>query len=995
MRDIPSRFGGLKLLFLLLFAFLLIPACQFSDEDPLASIEIHPDFQIELVAREPLTFDPVDLEFDEQGRAFVIEMPGYPFPDEGSRVVLLEDTDADGSFDKRTIFARDLSSGTTILPYRGGLLVGAPPDILFLKDTNGDNVADVRERLLGGFALENSQHNFNGLTYGLDNWIYGANGGNDGKVFWVDNPADTIPLREADFRFRLEEGKFERIGKTVWGFGLSFDSWGRIYTTSSVDHIHTIVFPGRYIEGLPLTPLSTTWKNSDHEEGGLARIYPIGAQETRVNHPEQSGYFSGACGIVSYTGGAFPEAFNENTFVCDVVLNLVHRDIIKLEGVSPLASRAREKVEFLASSDRGFRPVGMTIGPDGAIYLLDMHRTVIEHPEWIPDEIEKNLDLDAGKTEGRIYRITPKSGLPQVTPSFPRNDIATVVNHLAHKNKWWRDTAQRLLVDWQDTTAVVPLENLLRRHENPLARLHALWTLVGLNALSEKNLIGALSDPSAGVREHALKIAEMRMSDDDRLLAAVLNRATDNAPRVRMQTALTLGTLPARRARIAVREALLNIASRDVDDRWIRLAVLSGARQSPEVLLTEILKYPKDWQSDGATQLIIDLTQMVGHQQSGREVANLLSLSSKNKHLNNSQMKIVLASLSEGINGRDAPPAIRGVSASINRSLYALERRNNLSLTCAAWQIRDALRMKPSGNQRRLLRSAWRVVSDPSAGAAQRLESLELLSFAEYQDRADLLFALLDSRTPGDLQWAAMTQLVDAGTPGIAERVISVWKTLGPDVREKAGDFLLYRPENHDLLLTALEKGEITLGELYLHLERRRTLLRSEDENIRKRAEALFSDAGVVTRKEAIEQMRPALSLTGDAEHGMAVFKTLCARCHQVGDVGSNVGPNLTEINRKSPETLLFEILDPNAVMEIQYISHTIKTTEGEILTGLIDSETDDAVVLLNADEVRQRVSRSKIAAMSSSGLSLMPEELEIGMDHQAMADLLAFLQRR
>ncbi len=993
MRNIPSRFGGLKILFLLVFAFLIIPACQFSDEDPVASIEIHPDFQIELVAREPLTFDPVDLEFDEQGRAFVIEMPGYPFPDEGSRVVLLEDTDEDGSFDKRTIFARDLSIGTTLLPYQGGLLVGAPPDVVFLKDTDGDNVADVRERLLGGFAVENSQHNFNGLTYGLDNWIYGANGGNDGKVFWVDNPADTIPLREEDFRFRLDERKFERIGETVWGFGLSFDSWGRIYTTSSVDHIHTIVFPGRYIEGLPLTPLSTTWKNSDHEEGGLARIYPIGEQETRVNHPEQSGHFSGACGIISYTGGAFPEAFKENTFVCDVVLNLVHRDVIKLDGVSPMASRAREKVEFLASSDRGFRPVGMTIGPDGAIYLLDMHRTVIEHPEWIPDEIEKDLDLDEGKTEGRIYRITPKGGLPWITPSFPRNDITAVVDQLTHKNKWWRDTAQRLLVDWQDATAVAPLEGLLRNSENPLARLHAMWTLVGLNALSEKDLIHALSDPSAGVREHAIKIAENRMTDD-RLLAAVLKCATDDAPRVRMQTALTLGTLPARRARIAVREALLSIAARDIDDRWSRLAVLSGARQSPQVVLTEILKYPKDWQSEGAIQLVSDLTQMVGHQQSGRDVADLLALCSKNKRLDNSQIKIVLAGLSEGINGRNAPPTIRGVSASINRSLYSFERRNNLSLTCAAWEVRDALKMKPSENQRRLLRSAWRIVSDPSAETAQRLESLELLSFAEYQDRADLLFALLDSRTPGELQLAAMTQLANARAPGIAERVISVWKTLGPEVRAKAGDFLLYRPENHDLLLTALENEEITLGELYLHLERRRTLLWSDDENIRKRAEALFSDAGVVTRKEAIEQMRPALALAGDEERGMTVFKSLCAKCHQVGELGSNVGPNLTEINRKSPETLLYEILDPNAVMEIQYISHTIKTTEGEILTGLIDSETDDAIVLLNADEARQRISRSKIAAMSSSGLSLMPEELETGMDHQAMADLLAFLQK-
>jgi hypothetical protein len=269
-------------------ALFFLIGCRRQLDGALESFQIHPAFEIELAAKEPVVFDPVDVEFDEHGRAFVLEMPGYPSMKEPSRVILLGDKN--------------------------------------------------REILLSGFVVENPQHNINGLTYGLDNWIYGANGGNSGNVYWPGDSLNRIPLRDDDFRFDLEERKLGRLGASAGGFGITFDDWGRLFGTHNLEHISLLVIPGRYLAGMASAAPGTRTLISDHDENGLSRIYPIGPQETRVNHPEQAGYFSGACGITCYTGGAFLEAFNGNVFVADVVLNLVHHDIVKPNGASLVAS---------------------------------------------------------------------------------------------------------------------------------------------------------------------------------------------------------------------------------------------------------------------------------------------------------------------------------------------------------------------------------------------------------------------------------------------------------------------------------------------------------------------------------------------------------------------------------------------------------------------------------------------------------------------------------
>jgi putative membrane-bound dehydrogenase-like protein len=976
-------------------ALLAGPAAQaVSPDEALTTFELHPAMQIELVAYEPLITDPVDMEFDEQGRAYALEMPGYPFPTEAGRVVLLTDTDGDGIFDKRTVFAENFPVADSLMPYRGGLLVASPPDIIFVKDTTGDGVADHREVLLGGFANKNTQHNIGGLQYGLDNWVHGGNGGNGGKPYWPETPNEKLSLGWNDFRIDFERKKFEITGRSSGGFELAIDDWGHTFGTHNTWHISQLVFPGHYVDGVPVGRGGTRTNVSDHEEGGLARIFPIGEQEARVNHPEQAGYFSAACGITYYGGGAFPTEFNGNIFIADALLNLIHRDVINPDGAATKASRGRERVAFLASTDRAFRPVNMTVGPDGALYVLDMHRDVIEHPEWIPDEIEVNLDLEAGKDKGRIYRITPKGDLPKAEAVFPRDDIATVVGRLDHPNQWWRLTAQRLLVEWQDQAAVESLEALLNTSTRPQARLHALWTLEGLGALTSEHIIAGLQDAHSGVRENAAQLAEPHAAKNRALRKALVATLGDDDAHVRLHATLAVGASGGV-DNDATRDALLSVVDRDLQDEFTRKAIASTVGEDAGILLAHLLNNP-DRATEGGLAMLDTAAQLVGRNGSNDDLGSALGAIADADDAVSAQL---LGGIAEGIGDRNSDQPKVEVKNKLRKQVQATLESDSVSVATAGWRLAGALKLKFPEIQAQLLANAAEVATNNEADTESRVANLALYGYAPFETREETLFNLLDTRQPREVQLAAIGQMRRVDERSIAHRLLTMWDTLGPDVRAKAGDILLFNKNNHDILLTALENGDLAIGQLNLDLERRRRLLHwTDDENTKRRAQALFTDAGVVTRQEAIDKMRPALDLTGDPVNGKAVFMELCGTCHRIGDEGQTIAPNLTDIFRKSADTLLHDILDPNSAVDTQYVNYTIERQTDDVfdpdatLSGILVEETEDEVTLVQTGGAEHTIRREAIKSMTSSGLSMMPEELENNMEHQTMADLLAYL---
>ena len=968
--------------------FVLMAVFFFScreDKKP-DSFLLHPDFEIELVASEPLIFDPVDLEFDENGDAYVLQMPGYPKGIDESSIVKLIDQDEDGIYDQKIIYAENLAQASSIMPYKKGFLVAAPPDLLYLLDTDGDGKADQRQVLMSGYSDGNLQHNFNGLTYGLDHWIYLANGGNGGTAHWTEMPDSVLRIGGSDFRIKPDKLLFEITGRSSGGFELAMDEWGHIFGTHNLHHISTLVFPDLYIDGLNLTPRHTLLNISDHEENGLARVYPIGEQETRVNHPEQSGYFSGACGITYYGGGVFSGEFAGNIFVNDVVLNLVHRDVVQPEGVSHSAARGRPGTDFLASSDRSFRPVNSAVGPDGALYIVDMYRAVIEHPEWIPDELEVKMDLDAGKDKGRIYRITEK-GRSLFTWQKPV-DLEATVNLLTHPNQWQRLTAQRLIAENRDVGLRDRLLEEFNRSKDARTRIHILYNLRELEADLQGLLLTCLNDPVPQVRQHGLRLSESYLPGNPDLLKKVLNMTVDKDPGVQMQTALTLSTLDSTFSSVVI-EAIRPMVKAEINNPYMRMAWMAACKYDP-LRFARILNDEGVLSMEGATALVEMLATRLAQVGTTKGQQDLvLTFSGRDPHHTN----LVAASLhSLSIAGLrlNSEQQSSGWAKFLNR----LESERDLPVIRASWKLRNSLGLPPPVSSESIVSLALSNIRKSGVTEAQVVESLHLLAYAEADTVISEILTYVDARRPIKIQQAALDVLLGYNDVKVVARLVENWSGLSPSLRKRVTDALIYNADNHEILFASLENGDLNMSEFNFNLERRRRLLNSRDEKTRNRAATLFSDAGVVQRKDAIDKMRPALSIVGNTVAGKNIFEIQCATCHRFGNMGQNVGPDLSEISRKSKETLLHDILDPNAASDPEFINHIVDMNDGQVYSGIVEDETDDAIFIKMMGGAEITLAKNQIKNLQSTGLSLMPEGLEGNINVSEMADLLAFLQQ-
>jgi putative membrane-bound dehydrogenase-like protein len=970
---IKFRIFGLQIIMLA----IALAACKPKDV-LLKDFQIESGFDISLAAREPLIQDPVDFEFNEWGDALVLEMPGYPLEDKQSRLKALKDKNHDGIYDEQILFAENLRMATSVLPYKSGVLVSAPPYLLYLKDEDHNYQVDAVDTLMGGFSTGNLQHNYNGLTYGLDNWIYAANGGNSGKPYWWNDTTSAVDLRGQDIRFNLNQKRMERIGESSGGFGLAMDDYGRIFETHNLTHVSQLVFPDRYIGNRRLLMENSLSNISDHEENGLARIYPIGEQESRVNHPEQSGYFSGSCGITFYGGGAFGPGYENTIWVADVVLNLIHVDKVSASGAGLNASRVLHKKEFLASRDRSFRPVNMTVGPDGVLYVVDMYRAVIEHPEWIPDDLEKSMDLNAGKDKGRIYRIT-RQGSKQPPFDFEKlKSVAGRIESLGHPNQWVRKTAHRLLIENAiSDSETVELINALKS-ENSFKRLHAMWILSAKNYLQSDDLVAMLGDAIPAIRENALIVSESINQRDDELNKACIQLLIDENQRVRMQAALSLSMWSEAQTKenwSLIKQNLLKGAAMP-SDAWNVAAVTIEAHFSP----VEIFK--------------------AGEIQNNSDLVKSLALSCSNSVEQSAGVlrTLVGSTLSTTAKSEVVDQLLKGSVTGPGKSLLSyfetLEKSGDLRLVKSLNELRTKYQLPTSTQFIALSKVALTRVADNSLPDSVRLQQLAMLSSLSYPEKADVLFQCLSNAQPLAIQEEALRQLSTYQEAEIGKKIVSIWKQLGPRTRRLASDLLLYIEIHHDALLTGLENGTINIGEMNFDLERRRTLLWwTDNAATKRRAEKLFSDVGVVTRQQAIDKMKDALTLRGNSGNGAKVFQTICSNCHLFGTVGKEVGPVLTEISRKSKETLLHDILDPNAATDPRYISHRLVTQQGTVHMGIVKNETDQSITIMKMGGESVTVQKSDIKEFNSLGTSLMMESLEGSMNLQEMADLLAYLQ--
>ncbi len=940
----------------------------------LNSFKLHAGFRLEAVAVEPLVTDPVAACYDADGRLYVVEMRGYPYPESSPSgyVRRLEDTDGDGRFDRSTLFVEGLSWPTGVAPYDGGVFIAAAPDLLYAKDTDGDGKADIKKVMFSGFGIQNVQALLNGLLWGPDGWIYGVSGGNGGEIKNLSRPnAKPVSVRGRDFRFKPDGSAFEAISGGGQ-FGHSFDDWGHRFTCNNSNHIRQIVLPSAEIERNPALVAGAV-VDDIAAEGPAGPVYRMSAAEPwrivrtrqRAADPEYrkklppaelvaTGFFTSATGVTIYRGDAFPLEYRGNAFIGDVGGNLVHRKTLTRNGVEFLATRADQNVEFLASADNWFRPVNFTNTPDGTLLILDMYRETIEHPFSIPEPIKKHLDLTSGKDLGRIYNLVPETGYRKRRPALSGGETTRLVAFLADPNAWWRETAQRLLIERNDPAAFASLHEMAKNRPNALARSHALWTLDVLGGLNENDLLPAFNDPEPGVREQAARLSSGRSGTGSKLIEPLFALADDPDAMVRFQTAFALGN-----ARLAGRfEALAKIVVRDPGDRWIRAAVLSSVSGHPDSL-TEKLAVKGFFNTPEGVAWAGELAALVGSENRAGAVKTIVDLAS-----------------AEGATLELTSAAFLGLGRGLQRSGSSL---------------RDVM---DSPKARKKLGPVFIKAAEVAAGngsVASRVEAIRLFSLGPIEPILNFLPAFLEGKEPTAVQLAALLALNEIAEPKVAVVILDHWKSLTPPVRREAIEAIFSRPERLETLLDAIEAKVVAPSDL--DPGRQKQLLNAKSEIVRKRAENVFVESVRGDRGEVIAKYRQALTREGDREKGKALFVKTCATCHRAENQGIDVGPNLATVSGRTPEDLLIHILDPNREVNPIYVNYSLETSDGRILTGMIAEESATVVTLKRAEGASDTVNRSRIESIASTGQSLMPEGLEKSLDPQHLADIIAYIR--
>ena len=958
-------------LFAVLFASHPVHAAQeplgnLSPDAALKAFETEAGFDVALIAAEPLTIDPVALAFDERHRLFVAEDRDYPTGSLDGKplgiIALLEDTDGDGRMDKRTEFATGIKFPNGVMCWRGGVIVTASPDVFWFRDTDGDGKADVKEVLLTGFdASSTSQLRANDPTLGPDGWVYLAGGLRGGKISSVKRPGLILDTDKGDLRFKPDTGEMELTeGKSQ--FGLAFDDAGNRFACMNRIQSQHAPLAARYLGRNPfLTPPGVFQNCPEITENtlmtrytaGAARYYPISDNLTTAD--SHFGTYSAACAVHIYRGDALPEAYRGAAFSCDPTGNLVRGDRLEKAGGTFAARRIHEGTEALRSRDNWFRPVFIADGPDGALYIADMYRKTIEHPEYLPGEVRKHTDFESGKDKGRIWRLSSKFQAPSSKFLAQPGNEAALVADLSSTIPWRRDTTARLLVEQNDSATVVSLRNSFSETDAVGPAVAKLRLLEFLSGVDEPTVSLALKHPQPAVRQNAVRLAELRLATNTSMRDRVLKLAGDPDPHVRFQAALSLGE--ARDQSIV--PALVRIAGVQSVDRWTRAAILSSLLDwdTTFALLGELAK-DKPSTNDGMMTLLSDL---------GRRLASGLdewNYSSAFGHA----LRVTAKSGAEF-----QLAVVLGFAEAAGSHYRELAKAEADALT-------------------QLSNIARPLAADVSAEMGRRVRAIRFLEYHDSPDAAGVLIPLLGAAQPMEIQTAAARALLQPSRAAVSPRLLDAdaWNSYTPGLRTVLINSMIGRAEFTGVLLNAIESGAVPVGAF--NPSQRDQLRKSKNPEFKARAENLLAAPGG-NRENAFVRTKASLQLSPVPANGRAVFEKGCATCHRLNQQGVAVGPDLFDIRNQPKESILYHIIIPEAEIAPNFVNYECELKDGRTISGLLSSENAGNITLRMAQGVEENIARSQIARLTASRLSLMPQELEKTMTLQELADLLAYLR--
>lgn len=974
---------------------------------------VHPvDFRLELFAAEPQIGKPICMTWDERGRLWIAETVDYPNelqqPGKGrDRIRICEDTNGDGKADKFTVFAENLSIPTSLAISHGGVIVTQAPDTLFLKDTNGDDKADVRRVLFTGWMTNDTHAGPSNLNYGPDGWFYGMVGyaGFEGEI-----AGEKQSFRTGFFRFHVRAGAdglpvvngFEFLRNTnnnSWGVGFSED--GILFgSTANGNPSVYLPIPNRYYERVK------GWSSS--VLGSIADSNKFVPVTDKVRQVDWHGGFTAAAGHALYTARAWPkEYWNRAAFVTEPTGHLIATFILSANGAD---FRSKNSWNVLASNDEWAAPIMAEVGPDGQLWVIDWYNIIVQHnPTPVGFETGKGnayvTDL-RDKTHGRVYRIVAKDGKPSAQPprDWEKGDSPSWVKHLASDNLFWRRQAQRLLLEGGSKTVVPQLVKLATDRtldEAGMApgAMHAIQTLERLHEVDPGTegypaVLAGLTHPAAGVRRaavQALASTDSHLGDDDeaKRLNAILNANTlaDKEPQVVLATLLALADLPVSKAAGEKIAPLFN-DSKLVADRWLADALVAAAATHAESVLSMVDLARTD---EGAKRLAIVAEHFA--RSDGR--AALASVVRALPKRSPATADAIFGGLLKGW-PRDTTAKLNEDDVAALVRLFETAPAATKSQVIAAakrWQVK-ALDKYAEQIVEVLLATA----SDTKTNDAARLSAVSQLMDLQAGSvkSAEALLALVTAKSSPELSQGLLDQVARSTSGETGAVLVDAAVRFTPANKTRAIKVLLTKPDWTLALLSKIEAGGLSVDELAL--DQKSALASHPDTKIASRAKALLAMSGGLPspdREKVLAELHSVIEQPGNVAAGREVYVKNCAKCHVHGKEGQRVGPDLTGMAVHPKEELLVHILDPNRSVEGNFRLYTVELADGRVTNGMLASETKTTIELIDAEGKASVLQREDIEEIAASTKSLMPEGFEKQLSRTDFANLLEFLTQK
>ena len=965
-----------------------------SPEESAPHLVLRPGFEAKLFAAEPDVAKPICLAWDERGRLWVAETFDYPNelqkPGEGrDRIKICEDTDGDGRADKFTVFAEKLSIPTSLVFANGGVIVSQAPDLLFLKDTNGDDKSDVRQVLFTGWGVNDTHAGPSNLRRGLDNWIWGTVGysGFDGTV-----GGRRLKFGQGVYRFKPDGSALEFIkssNNNTWGLGLSEE--GIVFgSTANNNASWYMPIPNRCYEAV------NGWSAARMETIADSQLfYPLNEKVRQVDWHQK--YTAGA-GHALYTARSFPKNYwNRIAFVAEPTGHLVGQFELQSRGADFTATNLHS---FLASDDEWTAPIAAEVGPDGALWMIDWYNYIVQHnptPQGFKTGKGNAYETPLrDKRHGRIYRVTHTASKPGVAPvRLDRATTAQLVSALKNDNQLWRMHAQRLLVERRAMEAVPALLDLIRNPQMDelglnTAAIHALWVLQGLYNTFEvvgaepvvTTIIAAMKHPSAGVRRAAVGVAPRSTQARDAMLANGLFNDPD--AQVKLAALLALSEMPIDEA--SGHEVFAFLQKPDnATDRWLRDGATCAAGRHDAGFLKAAL-------AGGALEkeAFEVLRRVASHYAHRGPADTVVKTMAALKGASPTVAAPFLDGLLSGWPDGVLPKFSAADRTTLNGLMNALPEsdRDRLLLLARRWGQGElfADQAVAIGRSLRAQVQNGSLPDEQRAAAAQRW-----IRLADEPGTLKAVLGPVTLLTSPNLTAGLINALGESRIAQAGRSLLAHWPQLTPAARRTAIATLLRRTEWTSALLDAVEKGDLKRNDLAL--ESWQQLKVNPNRALARRAQELSSGGEMVSadRQEVLQKLLPIAKQKGDAARGHEVFKVSCANCHVINGEGATIGPELTGIGARDRADILSEILDPNRSVEANYRLWTVTTKDGETISGRLEAETQTSVEILDLTSRKHAVQRKDIASLEASSLSIMPSGFE-ALPEKDLAALLEFL---